>query len=190
MANPQNTITEIKNFFSRHNGLQRDNRYSISFLNLPSALPQVPDQDLYSISFGSGARAIDGIADNLMGYGPGRIIPRSQKFVGGILLTFPLTNDSFLLNFFNNWFNLIYSGGRVKGNYNEPFMLNYYDNIVANTKMKLKILDPNGNTNRVMTFYEIFPLEALPLEFDMMKQNEYLKYQVMMYYREFTLGDR
>lgn len=188
MANPQNSIFEIKNFISRHRGLQRDNRYSVSFLNLPPRITPPPQEDFKVAAIAAGSRAVDGIADNLMGYGAGRIVPRSQKFVGGILLTFPVTNDNFILDFFNQWFNFIYSGGRIRGNYSMPYMVNYYDYSVAPVQMKLKFLDPNGNTNRVCTFYEVYPLECLPFEFSMAKQNDFLKYQVLLNYREYTFG--
>jgi len=188
MANPQNTIFEIKNFISRHKGLQRDNRYSVSFLNLPASLGSPPEDDFKVIAVASGARAVDGISDNLMGYGSGRIVPRSQKFVGGILLTFPVTNDNFILDFFNKWFNTIYSGGRIAGNYSMPYMVNYYDSVVSPVQMKLKLLDPNGNVNRICTFYEVYPLECLPYEFSMANQNSFLKYQVLLNYREYTFG--
>jgi hypothetical protein len=185
MANPQNSIFEIKNFFGRHLGLQRDNRYSIIFENLPPEVPVLPEQDLYSITSAAGARGIDAIADNLAGYGPGRIVPRSQKFVGGVLLTFPITNDNFIVDFFNKWFNSIYSGGRNANN--KPYLVQYYDTHVYNVKMRLKILDPNGNINKTLLFHEVFPVECMPFEFNMAQANEYLKYQVLMNYREFTL---
>lgn len=187
MAINQNTIIGIKDFFDRHKGLQRNNRYQVSFLNLPSALPAVAADDFQTLGVAMGARAIEGIADNLMGYGPGRVVPRSQKFVGGVLLNFAVTNDNFIMDFFNSWFNLIYSGGRIKGNYSAPFQLNYYDDIVYNTQMQIKLLDPNGNTNKIFTFYEVFPIENIPLELSMVRTNEYLIYQVLMNYREFTI---
>lgn len=197
MSNPQNSILEIKNFFNRHGGLQRDNRYSVSFFGLPARIPQIPETELISLGINAGARSIDGLADNLMGYGPGRIVPRSQKYVGGILLTFPVTHDNFIINFFDAWFNEIYSGTRFGGggggSSQRPrgaYQLEFYDTIVKNCGLKLKLLDLNGNINRVLTFYEVYPLEALPLELNMMQQNEYLKYQVLMNYREYKIGDR
>ena len=189
MANPQNSIFEIKNFFQRHSGLQRDNRYTVSFSGLPTGVPVWGEEDLYSISTAAGARGIDAIADNLAGYGPGRIVPRSQKFVGGILLTFPVTNDNFITDFFHIWFNKIYSGGNTNSSFNAPYVVQYYDDIVRNVKMRLKILNPNGEVNRIITFNEVFPIECMPFEFNMMQANEYLKYQVLMNYRDFTVGN-
>ena len=189
MANNSNTIISIKDFFDRHKGLQRNNRYSVSFINLPQTLPQIAEEDYQTLGVAMGARAIDGIADNLMGYGAGRIVPRSQKFVGGVLLSFAVTNDNFIVDLFNKWFNLIYSGGRAKGNYAAPFQLSFYDDIVYNTQMKVNLLDPNGNTNKTFTFYEVYPVENIPFELSMVRTNEYLIYQVLMNYREFTITE-
>jgi hypothetical protein len=181
-----NSILTIKDFFDRHNGLQRSNRFSMSFVNLPEGLPQLPNQDLNPIAVTIGSRAIDGVADNLAGYGPGRTVPRSQKFPQGVQIAFPITNDHFITDFFDAWFNKIYSGGRQQGNYSKPFQLSYYDDIIANTQMKISMLDPNGNINRTFTFYEIYPIENLPIELNMLKTNEYSMYQVLMYFRDFT----
>lgn len=182
-----NSILTIKDFFERHDGLQRTNRFSISFNNLPSAINDVPPEDFKCATVAMGSRAIDGVADNLAGYGPGRIVPRYQKFVGGVFLVFPVTNDNFIVSFFNRWFNLMHSGGRISGNYSQPYLTNFYDDVVYNTSMNVNLLDPNGNVNKRFTFYEVYPVENLPFEISMMKPNEFLTYQVLMNYREFTV---
>lgn len=190
MATPNNnSILTIKDFFDRHNGLQRSNRFSLSFVNLPEGVPAIPNEDLNPIAITIGARAIDTIADGLAGYGPGRTIPRSQKFPQGLLMTFPITNDNFITKFFNSWFNRIYSGGRQLGNLNTAFRLEYYDTIVANTQMKISLLDPNGNPNITYTFYEVFPLECLPIDLNMLKTNEYSTYTALMFFRDFSVQD-
>ena len=183
----KNTINEVKLFFDRHNGLQRNNRFSLSFQGLPSGLPSVNPDDFKVKMVDMSSRAIDAVADNLVGYGDGRLVPRSQKFVGGVLLTFAVTNDNFIIDFFNKWYNLIYSGGRIQGNQSTPFVLNYYNNIIYNTNMEIQLLDPNGNVNKTFTFYEVYPLENIPLELNMLRPNEYLVFQVLMNYREFTI---
>ncbi len=186
MPQNNNSILTIKDFFDRHHGLQRTNRFSMSFLNLPAGLSTVPVADFMPISVQIGARAIDSVADNLAGYGPGRAVPRSQKFAQGVLLSFPVTNDHIITDFYDSWFNLIYSGGRQKGNYATPFQLSYYNDVVLNCQMKIQILDPNGGVNRTFTFFEVYPLESLPIELNMMKNNDYVTYQVLMMYRDFV----
>jgi hypothetical protein len=184
-----NSIVNIKNYFDRHKGLQRNNRYSLSFAGLPTTLPQLPEDDIQAFAVSMGARAIDSIADNLAGYGSGRAVPRSQRFVPGVMLTFAITNDNFITDFFNNWFNLIYSGGRIKESLDSPFQLSFYNDIIYNSQLKVKLLDPNGNVNRVYTFFEIYPLEAIPVELNMIETNKYMIYQVLLNYREFTFKD-
>jgi hypothetical protein len=115
------------------------------------------------------------------------MVPRYQRFAGGVLLNFAVTNDNFIIDFFNKWFNLIYSGGRIKGNYQTPFQLSFYNDIIYSTTMEVKLLDPNGGVNKTFTFYEVYPLENIPLELNMLRPNEYLIYQVLMNYREFTV---
>jgi hypothetical protein len=183
-----NSINDIKSFFDRHKGLQRNNRYSVSFVNLPSGLPQLAPDDVQTIAVAMGSRAIDTLADNLTGFGPGRLVPRYQKFVGGVMLSMPITNDNFIVDFFNQWFNKIYSGGRVAGSAQAPFGVSYYNDIIYGTEMHIKLLDPNGNTNRTFKFYEVYPLENLPFTLEMARPNEYLLYQVLMNYREFTIS--
>lgn len=187
MSTNKNSIVNVKDFFDRHNGLQRNNRYSISFSGLPTNLPTVTEDDFKVESVAMSARAIDSITDNLAGFGSGRAVPRSQRFVPGVLLNFPVTGDNFIINFFNSWFNLIYSGGRAKGNLTTPFVLSYYNDVVYNTSLAVKLLDLNGNMVKQFTFYEVYPLESLPIELTMSQPNKFVTYQVLMNYREFTL---
>jgi len=181
-----NSIVNIKEYFDRHNGLQRSNRYSLSFAGLPRDLPQLPSDDIQAISVSMGARAIDALADNLAGYGSGRAVPRSQRFIPGVLLSFAVTNDNFIIDFFDKWFNLLYSGGRIRGNLNSPFQLSYYNEVVYPVRLNVNLLDPNGDINKIYTFYEVYPLENIPLELNMIEPNKYLIYQVLLNFREFT----
>lgn len=182
-----NAINNIKLFFDRHQGIQRNNRYAVSFQGLPASLPQISPDDLKVNSVDMASRAIDAVADNLIGYGNGRLVPRYQKFVGGVLLTFPVTNDNFIVSFFNTWFNTIYSGGRLRGATSVPFQLQYYDDIIYPCRMKVDVLDPNGNINRAFTFFEVYPVENLPISMNMADNNKFLTYTVLMNYREFSV---
>jgi hypothetical protein len=181
-----NSIIGVKEFFDRHNGLQRSNRFSVTFNNLPEGLPEVAPTDYKVESVAMAARAIDSVSDNLAGYGSGRAVPRSQRFIPGVLLRMPVTGDNFILDFFNSWFNIIYSGGRIKGDYNTPFVLKYYDDVVLNCSMDVKILDLNGKTTRKYTFYEVYPIECIPVELAMSEPNKFMSLQVLLNYRDFT----
>lgn len=182
MAN--NSITNIKEYFTRHNGLQRVNRYSISFENIPISISgaSLQDDDFQPLNVTIGARALDAVADNLSGYGPGRAVPRAQKFIGGVFLAFPLTNDLHIMKMFDAWFNRIHAGYKQGRN----FTVDYYDATIKNCNMTVKLLDPNGNANMSIKFFEVYPLETQPIEFTMLENNKYAIYQVLMNYREFV----
>jgi hypothetical protein len=185
-----NSILSIKNYFQRHGGLQRTNRFDISFSNLPPAADRLVDrEEFYPIEAVTiGNRAIEGIADNLSGFGPGRIQPRSQIFANGVLLTFSVTNDNHIIKMFNAWFNYLYSGGRVATNGANPYQkyfVPYYNDAVYPVTMTVRLLDPNGNTNTSFKFYEVMPVEQQsPILLDMTKPNTYMSYQVLMNYKD------
>ena len=52
--------------------------------------------------------------------------------------------------------------------------------------MKINLLDPNGNINATYEFYEVYPVECLPMELNMVKNDLYSVYQVLMMYRDFN----
>lgn len=174
-----NSIQTIRDYFNRHNGLQLSNRYDIYFYNVPSTNQNV---EVQAQAISIGPRAIDSIVDNLQGYGAGRFVPRYQSVAArqGVLVTFPVTNDNYIIQFINNWFNYFYSSPLNNG----TFVLPYYDDAVKQTTMQIRLLDPNGNQNNLFTFTEVFPVETLPLDMSMMNSNTYLNYQVTFGYRD------
>lgn len=183
----QNSIQTIKGYFDAHNGLQLANRFDVSFSGLPSFVWNEP-LDIYAQSVVLAPRSISTIQDGLIGYGNGRFVPRSQNPLPGpgLLVTFPVTNDNYIMEFFDNWFNYFYSGPRSNNNYNQPFYVQYYNDSVFNVTMYIKLLDPNGNVNNLMTFYEVFPVEIQPIEMTMIKPDSYLTMTVIFGFREYT----
>lgn len=177
-----NSINNIKQFFDRHQGLQRPNRFSIEFNGLPPEVSEIaPNSELELIAAVMGVRSIDVMFDNLSGYGFGRSVPRSTKFPGGVMLTFPVTGDNFILRFFQNWFNSLFPESL------DGRQVAYYDNVVRPATMKINVLDLNGNKKSIFTFYEVYPLETLPLEFKMADNNTFLTHTVMMNFRNFKI---
>jgi hypothetical protein len=186
MAN--NSIVNIKDYFSRHNGLQRSNRYKVKFGGI-EYFGIDGNNEYQARSAVIGSRAIDCVSDNLTGYGTGRVIPRYQKFVGGVFLVFPVTNDSHILTLFNNWFNRLHSGSRSAyggGGLGVRYITDFYDDAVFNVTMDVELLDPNGGVNSTFRFYEVMPIETMPIELNMMENNAYSVYQVLINYKEFT----
>lgn len=191
---PNNSITTIKDYFARHNGLQRSNRYRVLFSGIPDFIgtDNAAEGEYYANQVVIGPRAIDCVSDNLTSYGSGRTIPRYQKFASGVFLVFPVTNDCHIMKLFDNWFNYLHSGSRSafggSGSLGTPYFTNYYDTAVFNATMTIQLLDPNGDPNATYTFYEVMPVETMPVELTMLRSNEYSMYQVLMNYKEFTFS--
>lgn len=184
-----NTIYTIKDYFSRHGGLQRANRFDVSFVNLPGGIVENEDsEEFYPIQDAIiGGRGMEFVADNLSGYRYGRIQPRSQRIPEEVLLTFSIANDNHLLKLFNNWFNYLYSGSRAVGsgnNLTSKFYVPYYNDAVKNVQMKIRLLDPNGNVNTTFTFYEVMPAEGFPIELSM-TNDKFVIYKIQMAFKEF-----
>jgi hypothetical protein len=53
--------------------------------------------------------------------------------------------------------------------------------------MNINFLDPNGNINATYEFYEVYPVECLPLELNMLKNDLYSVYSVLMLFRDFNM---
>lgn len=182
-----NNIETIKTYLDTHQGIQRANRYSVVIKNIAdsgSSLTCYPE----AISFG--ARATNYIYDNLQGYGYGRAVPNSSKFVGGIVMTFMVTGDLNILTYFNNWFDSMYAKNEQNNN---AFTVPFYDDSVLGSELYLTYLDLNGNPApgvSLWTFKEIYPVECMPLEMSA-KPDSPLLYQVVLNYRniERTTGN-
>lgn len=180
-----NSIQTIKNYFDFHGGLQLTNRFSINFYNVPSYSSGVV-QDIHAQEIVFPPREISTVADQLQGYGPGRYVPRYQNLLAkGVLITFPVTNDSFILDFFNRWFNYFYSSEQANATDNRNYVLPYYDDAVKKTTMVVRILDPNGNVNTNVVFTEVFPVETQPFNLSMKSENSYVLYPVVFGFRDY-----
>jgi hypothetical protein len=180
-----NTINSLKNYFNARNGVQRLNRFSIFFLNVPQAAARYLDTEYIAEDFLLNVRAIDHASDNLPGYGAGRLIPRRQRFQEGFTVNFPVTGDNKIMLFFNDWFNSLYSGGSNVGNITTPYNVRYYDEVVKPCKLILNVLNLNGVPVSKFTFNEVFPTETLPITFSSKTQNEYLRYPVTFNFKDY-----
>lgn len=192
MPQTTNSVQTIKDYFTAHNGLQLQNRFFVRFFNVPSfsgGNVNVPDIHAQEVSMAP--RNLETVADQLQGYGVGRFVPRNQKLLSdnsGLLITFPLTNDMFILDFFNRWFNYFYASRFAAGiaNSGRTFILPFYDDAVRSTNLQLSILNPNGLVNANIIFTEVFPIEAQPLVFTMRNESSYATYTVAFGYRDYS----
>lgn len=183
-----NSIETIKSYFANHGGLQLSNRFTVNFYNLPfPGFGQNLEVHAQEVVFPP--RSLETVVDGLQGYGPGRFVPRYQKVLtNGLIITFPLTNDSFILDLFDRWFNWFYSSNFANNRVNQTrnFILPFYDQAVRNTYMDISIMDPNGSPNTVIRLKEVFPAETQPFILSMKAENSYITYPVVFGYRDYN----
>lgn len=188
-----NSIQNLKSYLDNNSGLQRPNRYQIDLINLPNAIRQninLPTGSanlitLFSGAVNFGARTTDITHDALSGYGFGRMVPKSTRFVGGIMATFPVTGNPWILDLFNKWFDYLY--GKSATSNQGKFIVPYYDEAVQNVQMAITLLNMNGAVSKRFYFSEVYPIEAMPLELNMANIDKFLTYQVAFNYRQMSL---
>ena len=179
-----NSIEHIKQIIDDNLGLQRSNRYAVTcnvgevgkIIKMPSTFEMYPP----TLSFG--ARAIDYIHDGLPGYGYGRMVPKSGKFIGGVVMTLAVLQNQQPIEWINNWFDYIYGSNKSTSAANIGFTVPYYNNLIG-PSMFIKFLDLNGNQNSQWTLTEFYPVECMPLELSA-KTDQFLTYQIVFNYRE------
>jgi len=180
-----NSIQTIKDYFAGHGGLQLSNRFVVNFYNVPSYTTSGVVQGIHAQEVVFPPREISTVADQLQGYGPGRYVPRYQNILAkGVLINFPVTNDSFIMDFFNRWFNYFYASTLTGVSDGRNFTLPYYDEAVKPVRMEVSILDPNGNINNNVVFTEVFPVETQPFNLSMKTENSYVIYPVVFGFRD------
>jgi hypothetical protein len=180
----KNSIEHIKQIIDDNLGLQRSNRYAVScivgevgtIIGMPSTFEMYPS----TLSFG--ARAIDYIHDGLPGYGYGRMVPKSGKFIGGVVMTFAVLQNQQPIDWINNWFDYIYGSNKSESGTNIGFTVPYYNNLIG-PAMFIRFLDLNGNQNSQWTLTEFYPVECMPLELSA-KTDQFLTYQIVFNYRQ------
>ena len=181
----KNSIEHIKQIIDDNLGLQRSNRYAVScivgevgkIIKMPSTF------EMYPLTLSFGARAIDYIHDGLPGYGYGRMVPKSGKFIGGVVMTFAVLQNQQPIDWINNWFDYIYGSTKNQSSgANIGFTVPYYNNLIG-PSMFIKFLDLNGNQNSQWTLTEFYPVECMPLELSA-KTDQFLTYQIVFNYRQ------
>ena len=187
-----NQLETIKNFISTNGGIQRANRYEVKFKFPPiiSVNDVASNTDnlfvtAYPSAVSFGGRAINYVYDNLQGYNYGRAVPNSSKYVGGVVLTFLVTGNLFIMNKFYDWMDYLY-GKKVIGQSNAYYTTGYYQDAVQNCFMQLDFLNLNGlnaTGKSRWIFKEIYPVECTPIELSA-KTDTPLLFQVVLNYRE------
>ena len=190
-----NSIEVIKTYVQSNGGLQRPNRYRVQFLNLSEPVAGlfdgngITERSFFSGSAIFGGRATDVVYDALSGYGFGRMVPKSTRYIGGLVLTLPVTGNQWVLRFINRWFDLLYGNASVDAYRTNTFTVPYYDDIVRSCKMRVSLLDMNGDEvpggNYIFT--EVYPIEAMPIELNMSNVDKFLTTQIVFNFRNYIV---
>jgi hypothetical protein len=175
---PLNTIEVLKTTISNSGGLQRSNRYSVGW-TVGQTSETIP---LYPVAISFGARAVDYIHDGLPGYGFGRMVPKSSKFVGGVVMSLPVFQNQEPFKRINDYFDYLYASYKPN-NSTQAFRVQYYDDSVKNSTLTVNLLDLNGALKNKIDFTEAYPVECMPFELSA-KSDQFLTYQVVFNYRQ------
>lgn len=193
------SISSLKSKVVAAGGFQRNNRFTVSFTNVPNnpsltVLTQTTS-DQTSV-FLAESVLLPNItvltqADSLSGPGLGRTSPRSITYRDGVVITFPVLGDWELPKALNEWVRVMFPQATT-----QPFgwITPYYagngntTNLnIDQCSMQIKALDLNGNISATYTFKEVFPVEIFPLQFAAPASNEILKITARFAFRTYTL---
>jgi len=109
-------------------------------------------------------------------YGIKRKIPIRRKF-GSFSLSFLLDDFFAIAGWFEFWMDIIVS----------PFTdyVEDYNPGIAAGSVTLTPRDSNFSFGSEITFFEAYPVQILPMEFDVNRRNETMRYQVLFNCREY-----
>lgn len=195
MANINTSISALKEKITFSGGLQRANRFLVTFTennlsSIPKFFTETTSNDGTPKSYVAETVLLPDVvmntqADSLSGPGLGRSQPRGLSYKDGVLITFPVFGDYELPKAFDNWMKELYSENFGAGA--QTWITYYYDDVIKNNQMQVKVLDLNGKIIATYTFYEIFPVEIAPIQFSSLANNEYLKITVRFAFRKYEL---
>lgn len=195
MANINTSISALKEKITFSGGLQRANRFLVTFTennlsSIPKFFTETTSNDGTPKSYVAETVLLPDVvmntqADSLSGPGLGRSQPRGLSYKDGVLITFPVFGDYELPKAFDNWMKELYSENFGAGA--QTWITYYYDDVIKNNQMQVKVIDLNGKIIATYTFYEIFPVEIAPIQFSSLANNEYLKITVRFAFRKYEL---
>jgi hypothetical protein len=195
VANINTSISALKEKITFSGGLQRANRFLVTFTennlsSIPKFFTETTSNDGTPKSYVAETVLLPDVvmntqADSLSGPGLGRSQPRGLSYKDGVLITFPVFGDYELPKAFDNWMKELYSENFGAGA--QTWITYYYDDVIKNNQMQVKVIDLNGKIIATYTFYEIFPVEIAPIQFSSLANNEYLKITVRFAFRKYEL---
>ena len=191
------SIASLKDKISAAGGLQRNNRFYVSFNGPVDPFIQRPGQSeddtptqyiAETVLFPSVTMTTQ--ADGLAGPGLGRTSPRGLYYKDGLLMTFPVFGNWQLVEGIETWIKSLYYQNSGSP---QVWITEYYDTpqnfsqSIKNSSLAVNVLDLNGDVKAIYNFTEVFPVEIVPLQLSTMTTNEYLKLTVRFAFRNYTL---
>ena len=183
------TPNQIIQTITDHNGIQRKNKFSVSFSTkcMGENISTVELNPIPAIYMNIGQRGIELTPDRMTGPGIGRNVPTNPTFESdkGLLLRFPVEQDWSTYKAIHRWLtNLTTTSGGVS---QKVTAANYYDSCAKNGIVTVKAETYNGTTACTFTFREAFPALIVPLDFDSEVNSGNLTYDVIFNFRTYTI---
>jgi len=181
-----NSIEHIKTLIEAAGGLQRINRYNVTYYSPASDVNNsIP---AHKIVFGG--REIFTLADTLPGPDKGRMIPVGigyGKEEATLLVTFPVEQNWNTYKQIEDWMNTMVNDGS-----NPDFFYGFsfgrpYDEYARLGTMWVECLDMNGNIIKTFTFREAFPVKLTPLQMQADISNQFLTFDVLFNFRTYSV---
>jgi hypothetical protein len=188
------TPQQLISLIADHNGIQRKNKFSVTFnctncngvvLNSQDSIP--------AIYMNIGQRGVELTPDRMTGPGIGRNIPTNPTFESdkGLLLRFPIEQDWKTYKLINDWLgNLaITTAGQGSGQPESGTVTaaRYYDDCAKNGTVTVKAERYNGNVACTFTFTEAFPALILPIDFDAEANTGNSTFDVIFNFRTYSV---
>lgn len=184
------TPSQIIQRIASHNGIQRKNKFSVTFQTTCLGLNISSEGDLQSIPaiyMNIGQRGVELTPDRMTGPGIGRNIPTNPTFESdkGLLLRFPIEQDWRTYKTINDWIGKL--AVTNAGSFNITTAANYYDACAKNGTVIVKAETYNGIPACTFTFNEAFPALILPLDFDAEVNSGNSTFDVIFNFRTYTI---
>jgi hypothetical protein len=177
------TPQDIINLISSKNGIQRKNKFSVTFFADCSTFGiDINARILPAIYMNFGQKGMELTPDRLTGPGLGRNIPTNVTYESssGLLIRFPIEQDWYNYKLIQNWLNALSGTGTVTA-------AQYYDSCAKTGKVFITAETYNGNPACKFEFFEAFPVNILPLEFNSEPDAGNATFDVIFNFRRYTI---
>ena len=184
---PDQIIQRIAN----HNGIQRKNKFSVTFETtcLGDEISSEGDdlESIPAIYMNIGQRGVELTPDRMTGPGIGRNIPTNPTFESdkGLLLRFPIEQDWRTYKTVNDWIGKLAPINEFDSEL--VTAANYYDDCAKKGIVTVVAETYNGSAACTFTFNEAFPALILPLDFDAEVNSGNSTFDVIFNFRTYTI---